>query len=62
MGEQLAQGNTAVALARGFTATFAGISLGHVAPFIAAQVAGAALGAYAEYMLSGLEADRIGSF
>ena len=44
--------NPAVTLARGFTATFAGISLGHVAPFIAAQVVGAALGAYADNLVS----------
>lgn len=36
--------NPAVTLARGFTETFAGIDPGHVAPFIAAQLAGAALG------------------
>jgi len=45
--------NPAVTLARGFTATFAGISLGHVAPFIAAQAVGAALGAYADRVLNG---------
>jgi len=37
--------NPAVTLARGF-------SLGHVAPFIAAQVVGAALGAYADNLVS----------
>lgn len=36
--------NPAVTLARGFTTTFAGINPGHIAPFIAAQLAGAALG------------------
>lgn len=36
--------NPAVTLARGFTTTFAGISPGHIAPFIAAQVIGASLG------------------
>ena len=35
--------NPAVTLARGFTATFAGIGLDHVPAFIAAQFAGAAL-------------------
>ena len=40
--------NPAVTLARGFTATFAGIDLGHVPAFMAAQIAGAilALAAY----------------
>jgi glycerol uptake facilitator-like aquaporin len=37
--------NPAVTLARGFTTTFAGIALGDVAGFIAAQLVGAALGA-----------------
>ena len=50
--------NPAVTLARGFTATFAGISLGHVAPFIAAQVVGAALGAYADHLLNGRKWSR----
>ena len=45
--------NPAVTLARGFTATFAGISLDHVAPFVAAQAVGAALGAYADHLLNG---------
>lgn len=44
--------NPAVTLARGFTATFAGISPEHVAPFIGAQVLGAALGALANHVLS----------
>jgi glycerol uptake facilitator-like aquaporin len=44
--------NPAVTLARGFTATFAGISPEHVAPFIGAQVLGAALGAFANHVLS----------
>jgi glycerol uptake facilitator-like aquaporin len=35
--------NPAVTLARAFTDTFAGIELSHVLPFIAAQIAGAAL-------------------
>jgi glycerol uptake facilitator-like aquaporin len=43
--------NPAVTLARGFTATFAGISPGHVASFIAAQVVGATLGALADHLL-----------
>jgi len=43
--------NPAVTLARGFTATFAGISPEHVAPFIGAQVLGAALGALANHVL-----------
>lgn len=34
--------NPAVTLARGLTTTFAGIDPGHVAPFVAAQLAGAA--------------------
>jgi glycerol uptake facilitator-like aquaporin len=44
--------NPAVTLARGFTATFAGISPSHVAPFIAAQLVGAALGACTHNLLS----------
>ena len=44
--------NPAVTLARGFTATFAGISPGHVAPFIGAQIVGAALGALLHDFLS----------
>jgi len=43
--------NPAVTLARGFTATFAGISPGHVAPFIAAQLIGAALALAADKAL-----------
>ena len=50
--------NPAVTLARGFTATFAGISLGHVAPFIGAQVIGATLGAFADHLLSARGSDR----
>ncbi len=38
--------NPAVTLARGFTTTFAGIALGDVGGFIAAQLVGAALGAW----------------
>src|SRR5262249_26773575 len=37
--------NPAVTLARGFTATFAGIAINHVPGFIAAQVVGAAIAA-----------------
>ena len=37
--------NPAVTLARGFTTTFAGIAINHVPAFVAAQLAGAALGA-----------------
>ncbi len=37
--------NPAVTLARGFTATFAGIAINHVPGFVAAQLAGAAAGA-----------------
>jgi len=37
--------NPAVTLARGFTTTFAGIAIGHVPAFIAAQLIGAAIGA-----------------
>ena len=40
------EANPAVTLARGFTQTFAGIALGDVAGFIAAQLVGAALGAW----------------
>jgi glycerol uptake facilitator-like aquaporin len=43
--------NPAVTLARGFTNTFAGIELGHVLPFIAAQVVGAALAVFADRRL-----------
>jgi glycerol uptake facilitator-like aquaporin len=43
--------NPAVTLARGFTATFAGIDPGHVASFIAAQLAGAGLGVLADRVL-----------
>jgi glycerol uptake facilitator-like aquaporin len=38
--------NPAVTLARGFTTTFAGIALNDVAGFVAAQLVGAALGAW----------------
>src|SRR5689334_9283029 len=44
--------NPAVTLARGLTATFAGISPGHVAPFIAAQAAGTVLGVLADRFLN----------
>jgi glycerol uptake facilitator-like aquaporin len=37
--------NPAVTLARGFTTTFAGIAINHVPGFIAAQLAGALIGA-----------------
>lgn len=37
--------NPAVTIARGFTDTFAGIAPSHVMPFVAAQIAGAALAA-----------------
>jgi glycerol uptake facilitator-like aquaporin len=40
--------NPAVTLARGFTDTFAGIDLHHVAPFIGAQVVGAGLALLAD--------------
>jgi glycerol uptake facilitator-like aquaporin len=50
--------NPAVTLARGFTATFAGISPGHVAPFIGAQIVGAILGALANHLLSDHRAGR----
>jgi len=43
--------NPAVTLARGFTATFAGISLGHVPAFIVAQLIGAALALVADTAL-----------
>ena len=45
--------NPAVTIARGFTATFAGIDPAHVLPFIGAQLAGAALGLCADRVLSG---------
>jgi glycerol uptake facilitator-like aquaporin len=38
--------NPAVTLARGFTTTFAGIALGDVGGFVAAQLVGAAIGAW----------------
>jgi glycerol uptake facilitator-like aquaporin len=44
--------NPAVTLARGFTATFAGISPAHVLPFIAAQVVGAGLALLADRFCS----------
>jgi glycerol uptake facilitator-like aquaporin len=43
--------NPAVTLARGFTATFAGIGLGNVPAFIASQVAGAGLAIAADRLL-----------
>lgn len=43
--------NPAVTLARGFTATFAGIDLAHVPAFVLAQCAGAALALLAEKLL-----------
>ena len=43
--------NPAVTLARGFTATFAGIGLGNVAAFVASQVAGAGLAIAADRLL-----------
>jgi glycerol uptake facilitator-like aquaporin len=43
--------NPAVTLARGFTATFAGIGLGNVPAFIAAQLAGGALALLADARL-----------
>jgi glycerol uptake facilitator-like aquaporin len=43
--------NPAVTLARGFTATFAGIGLGNVPAFVAAQVAGAAVALLADRSL-----------
>jgi glycerol uptake facilitator-like aquaporin len=50
--------NPAVTLARGFTATFAGISPEHVAPFIGAQIVGATLGAFASQLLGESRFDR----
>ena len=44
--------NPAVTLARGFTDTFAGIDLNHVAPFIAAQTLGAGLAIWLDRFLS----------
>ena len=43
--------NPAVTLARGFTTTFAGISINHVPAFVIAQLVGAALGAAAAALL-----------
>ena len=43
--------NPAVTLARGFTATFAGIALNHVPGFVIAQIAGAAIGACTSLLL-----------
>lgn len=43
--------NPAVTLARGFTTTLAGIAIGHVPAFILAQLAGAALAAFAAKVL-----------
>ena len=43
--------NPAVTLARGFTATFAGIAIGDVPGFILAQLVGAAIGASASLLL-----------
>ena len=43
--------NPAVTLARGFTTTFAGIAIDHVPAFILAQLAGAALAAFAAKVL-----------
>ena len=43
--------NPAVTLARGFTATFAGIGIGNVAAFVVSQLAGAALAVYADRAL-----------
>src|SRR5205085_11357645 len=43
--------NPAVTLARGFTATFAGIGIGNVAAFVASQLLGAALAMLADAAL-----------
>jgi glycerol uptake facilitator-like aquaporin len=43
--------NPAVTLARGFTDTFAGIDLNHVAPFVLAQVLGGGLGLLADRLI-----------
>jgi glycerol uptake facilitator-like aquaporin len=43
--------NPAVALARGFTDTFAGIALNHVPAFIVAELVGAAIGALTGFVL-----------
>jgi glycerol uptake facilitator-like aquaporin len=45
--------NPAVTLARGFTTTFSGISIEHIAAFVAAQLIGAAIGAIAASALFG---------
>ena len=47
--------NPAVTLARGFTTTFSGIAINHVPGFVAAQLAGAALAAFASLALFGSE-------
>lgn len=44
--------NPAVTLARGFTTTFAGISPGHIAPFVIAQLVGAGVGLALDRMLT----------
>lgn len=49
--------NPAVTLARGFTATFAGIAIAHVPAFVVAQLIGAACGAAAAAALFGPAAD-----
>jgi glycerol uptake facilitator-like aquaporin len=45
--------NPAVTLARGFTTTFAGIAINHVAGFVIAQLVGAAAGAVASKLIFG---------
>jgi glycerol uptake facilitator-like aquaporin len=45
--------NPAVTLARGFTTTFSGISIHHIAAFVVAQLIGAAVGAGAASVLFG---------
>jgi glycerol uptake facilitator-like aquaporin len=44
--------NPAVTLARGLTTTFAGISPGHIAPFVMAQLVGAGVGLALDRLLS----------
>jgi glycerol uptake facilitator-like aquaporin len=50
--------NPAVTLARGLTTTFSGINPGHVAPFVLAQCAGAALGVAMDRWLSAPQGAR----
>jgi glycerol uptake facilitator-like aquaporin len=50
--------NPAVTIARGFTTTFAGIAINHVPGFVAAQLAGAVMGAMASAILFGAKSNQ----